>query len=716
MLTPVLLPLKFDAPLTYEADEKLLPGTLVEVPLGKRKVIGCVWDGVAGKVEKSKLKKISAVLRVEPLHDNLRKFIEWVANWTLASRGQVLKLVLRENEINFSAKPQRLLRLKTKPQDKQSATRLRVIKLLSDGFALPRAEIIREAGVSAGVLNTLLKNDVVEEIHAEQKPPPRLDPDAQHVALNERQKEIAEALRAQVKEQKFQTSLLHGATGSGKTEVYFEAVAEAIKQGKQALVLVPEIALTAQFLERFIQRFGAPPAEWHSQISQSKRARLWHQIARGEAQVIVGARSALFLPYKSLGLIVVDEEHEQAYRQEDHVLYHARDMAIVRARIENCPALLCSATPSLESWANAQTGRYKKFTLPERFGEKALPEISSIDLRAQKMKSLEWLSKPLKEEMGETLARGEQVLLFLNRRGYAPLTLCRTCGYRLGCPQCAVYLVEHKRSGRLHCHHCGYQQKMPDACLSCGSEKNFASVGLGVERIADDVRAAFPQAHLLTLSSDMVGGMKQLRQEIDRIANHEVDIIIGTQLVAKGHNFPGLTLVGVIDGDFSLGSGDLRAGERTFQMLHQVIGRAGRGEKLGRALVQTHAPEHPVLKTLLASDQNAFYEAESAQRKTAQLPPFGRLAAFIISARDAHEALSYAKAFLTAAPKTKDVKILGPAEAPLFKLQGNYRYRLLAKAPRDVDLQAFVKSWLLRAPPIKASLRCIVDIDPYNFM
>ena len=715
-LVPVLLPLKFDQLLTYEANEALPPGALVEVPLGKRKVIGCVWDGAADKIDKSKIKPISTVLPIEPLQKNLRDFVEWVAGWTLSPRGQVLKLVLRENEINFEAKPQKLLRLSNNPAGKQTLPRARVVDLLSDGFARMRAEILRETGVSAGVLTTLLKLDVLEEVVAEQKPPQPLNPDAQDVALNKKQKEIADDLRAQVNDKKFAASLLHGATGSGKTEVYFEAVAEAIRQGKQALVLVPEIALTAQFLERFARRFGGAPAEWHSQISQSKRARLWHQIARGEAQVVVGARSALFLPYKNLGLIVVDEEHEQAYRQEDHVLYHARDMAVKRANIEKCPVILASATPSLESWSNAESGRYKKFSLPERYNEKALPIISSIDLRAHKMKALEWLSPPLKKEIEETLARNEQVLLFLNRRGYAPLTLCRACGFRIACPQCAAYLVEHKRSGRLQCHHCGHHQKIPEACPSCGNKESFASVGLGVERLTDDARAAFPNARTLTLSSDLAGGMKQLRGEIDRIANHEVDLIIGTQLVAKGHNFPGLTLVGVIDGDFSLGSGDPRAGERTFQVLHQVIGRAGRGKNPGFALVQTHAPDHPVLQALLAGDQAAFYEAESAQRKTAGLPPFGRLAAFIISARDQHEALRYAKALAACAPRAEGVKILGPAEAPLSKLKGLYRYRLLAKAPRDFNLQAFVKAWFLSAPQISGSLRCTVDMDPYNFM
>ncbi len=716
VLVSVLLPLALNEPLTYEAERSLPPGTLVQVPLAKRKVIGCVWDGAPGKVDKAKLKSVSAILDFEPLQKNLRDFVEWVARWSVSPRGQVLKLVLRESEILHRPKQQKLIRFVHKDIDCASPARARVFDVMHDNFARPRAELMREAGVSAGVIATLLKLGCLEEVTVAAKAPPPLDPDAQAVILNDKQSEIAAAFRAQVQEKKFQASLLHGATGSGKTEVYFEAVAEAIKLGKQALVLVPEIALTAQFLERFAKRFGAPPAEWHSQISLSKRARLWRQIAQGSAQVIVGARSALFLPYRDLGLVVVDEEHEQAYRQEDHVAYHARDMAVVRARIEKCPAVLCSATPSLESWANAESGRYRKFTLAERYGEKALPQIAIADLRHERRKSFEWLSPLLKQDIENALADNEQVLLFLNRRGYAPLTLCRACGFRIACPKCATYLVEHKRSGRLHCHHCGYHRGMPEHCPSCGATENLASVGLGIERVRDDIRAAFPKARVLTLSSDLAGSMKQLRKEIDRIAAHEVDIVIGTQLVAKGHNFPGLTLVGVIDGDFSLGSGDPRAGERTFQVLHQVIGRAGRGEKPGRALIQTHAPEHAVLKALVENDQNAFYEAEAAQRKAAALPPFGRLAAFIISAREAPQAMAYAKALLQAAPQTKDVKILGPAEAPLSRLKGRYRYRLLLKAPREFDVQAYVKAWLARMPKPKGSLRCVVDIDPYSFM
>lgn len=711
----VLLPLNFDALLTYETEQELAPGTLVEVPLGTKQVIGCVWGGANEPASIEKVKPVIAVLPLPPLSANLRGFIDWVAHWTFSRKGQVLKLGLRESELRHQAAPLRRLRLRQMPEQQSSAPRQRVIDLLKDGYARQRADILREAGVSAGVLKTLLQQGMLEEVHVEARDPPKLAPGTHTPRLNEAQQKVAGAFRELVRQETFSPCLLHGVTGSGKTEVYFEAVAEAVRQGKQALVLVPEISLTAQFLERFTNRFGAPPAEWHSQISLGKRARLWRQVQSGEAQVVVGARSSLFLPFHKLGVIIVDEEHEQAYRQQDHVLYHARDMAVVRARIEKCPVLLCSATPSLESWANASQGRYKKFELPERYGARRLPQIEALDLRPFNLKSGEWLSPPLQAELRRILEEGEQSLLFLNRRGYAPLTLCRSCGYRIACPQCAAYLVEHKRRARLQCHHCGFSQGLPEACPSCGKEGSFASVGLGIERVTEDVKTAFPEARVLALSSDLTGGITDLRAELERIAEHKVDIVIGTQLVAKGHNFPGLTFVGVVDGDFSLGSGDPRAGERTFQVLHQVIGRAGRGEKNSRAFVQTAAPEHAVLRALLRNDQEAFYGAEAEQRRAANLPPFARLAALIVSDKDSAKAFSHARALAAAAPSAKEVRVLGPAEAPLARLRGRSRYRLLVKAPRDFDLQAYLREWLSRAPRIKGSLRCVVDIDPYNF-
>jgi primosomal protein N' (replication factor Y) len=511
-------------------------------------------------------------------------------------------------------------------------------------------------------------------------------------------------------------TLLEGVTGSGKTEVYFEAVAEAVRQGRQALILMPEIALTAQFLDRFAARFGVSPATWHSGVTGRKRERLYAGIASGEVKVVAGARSALFLPYADLGLIVVDEEHETAYKQDDGVHYHARDMAVVRGRIENATVVLASATPSIESRVNVQRGRYRYVQLPERFGGRQMPQIRAVDLRRETIPKGRWLSPTLNLSIEDTLGRGEQVLLFLNRRGYAPLTLCRACAHRYECPNCSAWLVEHRFRRSLVCHHCGHVERTPQACISCGSLDSLVSCGPGVERIAEEVAEIFPDKRCIVLSSDMPGGTERLRSELAAIAAGEFDIVIGTQLVAKGHNFPLMTLVGVLDADIGLTSGDPRAAERTFQLLQQVTGRAGRGEKPGRALVQTWQPDHPVIAALVSGDTERFYEEETRVREMAGLPPFGRLASLIVSAVEREAAEAHARAMAKVAEPPAGVTVLGPAEAPLALIRGRYRYRLLVKTDREVDLQAYLREWLARCPKVRGNTRVAIDVDPQSFL
>ena len=510
--------------------------------------------------------------------------------------------------------------------------------------------------------------------------------------------------------------LLEGVTGSGKTEVYFEAVAEAVRHDRQALILMPEIALTGQFLDRFAQRFGTRPAAWHSGVSGRRRERLFAGIADGEVKVVAGARSALFLPYRHLGLIVVDEEHEAAYKQEDGVHYHARDMAVVRGRLERCPVVLASATPAIETRVNAERGRYARLDLPERFGGRSLPHIRAVDLKGEAMVPGRWLSPTLVLAMEDALARGEQTLLFLNRRGYAPLTLCRACAHRYECPNCSAWLVEHRFRRALVCHHCGHVERRPEACVACGAVHSLVSCGPGVERIAEEVATLFPDKRSIVLSSDFPGGAERLRQELAAVADGAFDIVIGTQLVAKGHNFPGLTLVGVLDADIGLTSGDPRASERTFQLLQQVAGRAGRGIGLGRALVQTYQPEHPVIAALVSGDAERFYREETAARRAAGLPPFGRLAALVVSAAERDKAEDHARAMARAAEAPDGIVLLGPAEAPLALIRGRYRFRLLVKTGRDIDLQAYLRAWLERAPKPRGSVRVAIDVDPQSFL
>ncbi|MFZ1108906.1 MAG: primosomal protein N', partial [Rhodomicrobium sp.] len=547
--------------------------------------------------------------------------------------------------------------------------------------------------------------------------PPFPRPDFAFASLTEPQTAAAALLCERIVEGGYSTTLLDGVTGSGKTEVYFEAVAEALRRGQgQALILLPEIALTTQFLERFEARFGCRPAEWHSAVSPKERARTWRGVAEGEVRVVCGARSALFLPFADLGLIVVDEEHDSSFKQDDRVIYQARDMAVVRASLGKIPIVLSSATPSVESIVNVKRGRYGHAVLPARFSGNSLPDVEAVDLKAAPPEKGAWIGPPVVEAVNGALGRGEQALLFLNRRGYAPLTLCRACGHRFACPQCTAYLVEHRLRGRLICHHCGFALPFPKSCPACHREGLLTASGPGVERVMEEARNRWPAARMIVLSSDLVQTAAQLRELLTRITEGGADIVVGTQLVSKGHNFPKLSFVGVVDGDLSLATADPRAGERTFQLLHQVTGRAGRFGAPGRGLIQTHFPDHPVMRALVTGDRKAFYEAEIAMREEAGLPPFGRLAGMIVSAGTRPEAESYARALALAAPDAPLISVLGPVEAPLAIIRARHRQRLLVKAAREADLQGYLREWLSRAPAARGSLSLHVDVDPYSFL
>jgi primosomal protein N' (replication factor Y) (superfamily II helicase) len=458
------------------------------------------------------------------------------------------------------------------------------------------------------------------------------------------------------------------------------------------------------------------PAEWHSEISPRKRARTWAAIAAGEVSAVVGARSALFLPYADLGLIVVDEEQDTAYKQEDGARYNARDMAVVRARIADIPVVLASATPSVETEVNARRGRYRRLSLPERFGGQSLPAIEAIDLTREGPPRGRFIAPRLVEDVRRALEQNEQALLFLNRRGYAPLTLCRACGYRFACPNCDAWLVDHRFRRRLVCHHCGFAMPAPDACPHCAATQSFVACGPGVERLEEEVAGLFPDARVLVLSSDLVASIERMREELKSVVDGHVDIVIGTQVVAKGHHFPKLNLVGVVDADLGLANGDPRAAERTFQLLHQVAGRAGRAAGQGRGLLQTHQPDHPVMRALVAQDRDAAYAAEIAARERSGYPPFGRLASLVISGGDRLMAESFARRLAAAAPRADEVRILGPAEAPLAVVRGRYRFRILVKSPRAFDLSGFLRGWLTAAPKIKGNLKLEIDVDPQSFL
>jgi primosomal protein N' (replication factor Y) len=664
----------------------------------------------------NRLKDVDEKLDIPPLKAELRQFVDWVSTYTLASRGIVLRMALRMGEHLGPARERVGVRLVGPEPTRMTAARARVLKLFADGLTRSKGEAAQEAGVSAGVVNGLIDEGTLETVVSPPEPLVSLpDPDFRQPEFSLAQLAAADALRTTIDQAGYTVTLLDGVTGSGKTEVYFEAVAENIRRKRQTLILMPEIALTAQFLDRFSKRFGVRPAEWHSQLSPRKRARTWSAVGANEASVVVGARSALFLPYADLGLIVVDEEHDPAYKQEDGAHYHARDMAVVRGSIAKIPVVLASATPSVESEVNARRGRYRHIHLPERFGGAHLPSIEAIDMRREGPVRGRFISPRLAEAVAVSLSRREQALLFLNRRGYAPLTLCRACGFRLQCPNCAAWLVDHRFKRRLVCHHCGFSMPPPAECSNCHAADSFAAVGPGVERLEQEASELFPQARILVLSSDLVESVERLRQELDDVAEGRFDIIVGTQLVAKGHHFPKLNVVGIVDADLGLGNGDPRAAERTFQLLHQVVGRAGREEGRGLGYLQTHQPEHPVMRALISGDRDAFYKNEIEQRERTSYPPFGRLASLVITANDRNTAEAYGRTLANAAPKDEHVRVLGPAEAPIAVVRGRHRFRLLVKSPRPFDLSVYLRDWLAHAPKPRGNVRLEVDVDPQSF-
>ena len=726
----VMLPLPLAEPLDYLAPEGIAtpePGSFVRVALGSRQVFGVVWEGEGGEgLPLDRLKSILEILPAPPLRPEMRRFIDRVATYTLSPPGMVLKMAMSIEEALLPRAPRRVCVMtadgltaleSADAETKLTAARRRVLQALRDEGACAATELARRAGCTAGVVRGLIAGGLVAEDFVSGEPAAEPTPDwrADGPALSCDQERAAERLVARVHEAGFSVTVLDGVTGSGKTETYFAAIAAALAAGRQVLVLLPEIALGAQWLERFKRRFGTLPAEWHSDISQSARRDTWRAVASGKTRIVVGARSALFLPFPELGLIIVDEEHDASYKQEDGVCYQARDMAVLRASIAEIPIVLVSATPSLETVVNVARGRYERVHLPRRHAEASLPAIELVDMRGHRVESGRFLSPPLVVALGKTLDAGEQALLFLNRRGYAPLTLCRACGHRFQCPNCTAWLVEHRFTARLVCHHCGYTAPLPALCPECLATGALVPCGPGVERLQEEVAARFPEARTGLMVSDLLQGPRAAAELAQAMVEHRYDVLIGTQIVAKGHHFPMLTLVGVVDADLGLVGGDLRATERTYQLLQQVAGRAGRAERPGRVLIQTYMPEQPVMRALGAGDRDRFLEAEAAARRDAGLPPFGRLAALIVSAGDAEAADFAARALARAAPQLPGIAVLGPAAAPLAILRGRHRRRFLVKAERGTNLQAALRDWLGRVR-VAGSVRVQVDIDPYSFL
>ena len=717
----VLTTQPLDRILDYKAPEGgCFLGAFVEVPLGPRKVLGVVWGAGDGDFAASKLRSVIRVLDVAPMREEMRNFLMRAGSYTLTPMNAMLRLATRAPGLGDPPSMRKVYRRGQAEPDRMTDARARVIDFLSEygDLSFTLKELSELSGVSSSVVKGLVKQDVVlEEDSPRDTPFPRLDPSLPGKELTDLQAAGATALGEAVRSRAYGTTLLRGVTGSGKTEVYLEAVVACIKSGRQALVLLPEIALTSEFLTRVEARFGTRPAEWHSGATMTERRRIWRMVGQGQADLVIGARSALFLPYRDLGLIVVDEEHDTSYKQEDGVLYNARDMAVLRASICGAHVVLASATPSLESWANAEAGKYARIDLPSRFGPAVLPQMRALDMRGEALPAGRWISPSLKQAVEARIEKGEQALLFLNRRGYAPVTLCRACGHQVGCDQCEARMVEHRFLKRLMCHQCGETTPIPEACPACGAEGRLAPVGPGVERLAEEAAALFPEARQAVLSSDLFGSARALKAAIEAIAEGETDLIIGTQLVAKGHNFPRLTLVGVIDADLGLQGSDLRAAERTFQLMRQVAGRAGRSTAQGEALLQTFQPQHPVITAILSGDEEGFWQAEAREREAAGVPPYGRMAGIILSGPDVAEVFDAGNALARNTKPLQQVgaQVFGPAPAPIARVRGRHRVRLLVKAGKGVALQNAIAKWI--APlKLRGEMRIAVDIDPQSFL
>lgn len=722
MIVGVLLPLPFNEPFDYQIDDDAQLGEIVRVPFGREVQVGVVWKkGKSCGLDDSKIKPVMERFSFPPLHVELLRFVEFVAAYNMAFTGLVLRMILSVRQVFDAPKMSVLYELSGKTLAeaglKNSDARWRVMDFLKT-MPFNRQEIAAGAGVGQSVIRALIDAGVLRSVLIEnkrqfQKPVP----DYQKVKLTCEQQNAADELVRKVG-YGFRVTLLNGVTGSGKTEVYFEAVAEAFRQGKQVLILVPEIGLTSQWLGRFEKRFGVKPAKWHSALGNNERVDTWKAVCQGEARIVIGARSALFLPYADLGLIVVDESHDQSFKQEDVVNYQGRDMAVMRAKFEQIPVVLSTATPDLETVANVESGKYDELRLTSRYAEAVLPDIRIIDLKSDKpirgSWGVSWLAPALVEQIKNNFEEGGQTILFLNRRGYAPLIVCRDCGHRIQCPNCTAWLTEHRGAGRLVCHHCGYMIPIPKECPECHSESGLTACGPGVERVAEEVKCRFPTARVKVLSSDITTNFKEVSEVIREMEDGKVDILIGTQILAKGHHFPELTLVGIVDADLGLTGSDLRASERTFQLLSQVSGRAGRGEKKGTVYLQTLYPENAVLQALVANDAERFLTLEKKMRRVLKMPPYGRLASVIVSGAKREDAEKTAILLGQAAFNGAEITTLGPAPAPIFMLRGKYRYRLLLKTGKNVKIQDILREWLKRVK-VPGTIRVEVDIDPYSF-
>ena len=721
--------------LIEENINEISPGQIVLAPFRQRKVVGIIVSEGSKTVSKSKLKNVIDIYELDPIPLPTIDLISFLANWNCVYKGLVLKMVLSPLEAIISPQYNKVYKYNLEDglsidsidnKKLRSKRKLVLDALVNSDKEVYETSLIQDIGVSKTILKDMVnKNLIVEKLI-------KIKPDfsknfiksndikkENDKPLNEHQKNAVDKINKSIKKNEADCFLLDGVPGSGKTETYFETVQTCLDERKQVLILLPEIALTPDWQKRFYNKFNFNPLVWHSDISKKKRKEIWLSALSGTAGVIVGARSALMIPISKLGLIVVDEEHEPAFKQEENVRYNARDMAVYRAKRSSATIVLASATPSLETFYNMRMGKYIHLTLPKRATGADMPDIKLLDLKLHPPQKGNWISPLLINQIQDKLLKKEQTLLFLNRRGYAPLRVCNSCGNKVKCINCETWLVEHRLDNLLTCHHCGYSKHISNICEVCGNKDQMKSCGPGVERIEEEVQRLFPEAKSITLSSDTMKNQNLLTNAIEQIKNSEVDIIIGTQMVAKGHDFPKLKLVGIIDGDIGLSGGDLRASERSFQLLQQVAGRSGRHtagtNDKGLVYLQTFDTENPIIKAIAQNNRDDFFEKELISRKNANMPPYGRLAAIILSSKFESNLDSFSSDISRLAPSFKNVKIFGPAPAPMYFLRGKYRRRFLIKSDKTVNIQKVLIDWTKKINK-PSNINLTIDIDPFSFM
>lgn len=652
----ILLPLPFDEPFTYRAkDFALAVGDVVKVPFRKKELWGLVvgLDAILSeKIDEKKVKEILAKNEQIKFSAKLIEFVTWIASYNMAPKGLVLKAFIGILNADKTKNPKFIAKVQ---------------EVIAAQFSLKK--------------------------------------------LSEKQQKVADEISDEINKHQHAVHLIDGVTGSGKTEIYFDIIAKVLqKKTGQILILLPEIALTSQLLSRFEKQFGFAPALWHSKISPKEKREIFYGIIAGSVRVLIGARSSLLLPFNNLQLIVVDEEHDASFKQEDVFNFHARDMAILKGKLENFPVILSSATPALETYSHAISGKYRYFALEEKFNEQN-SDIKLIDLRREKLPKDRFISQDLEKALVENFLQEKQSLLFLNRRGYAPVTLCKSCGQKVNCPNCSSYLTLHKNLHKLVCHYCGESERASNDCVLCGAKDSLRNIGAGVEKIKEEIEQLLPQARTALVTSDNVTNFKEADELVKKITNHEIDIIIGTQIIAKGYDFPDLTLVGVVDADSGFYSSELRASERSYQLLKQVIGRAGRHKHQGKVFIQTYNPENFIFEKLIKGDKKNFYDYEMKNRQNLAMPPFTKMAAFVISDFAEKTALGFAKKLVSSFPFNDSVEVFGPAPLPLFKFKNRFHYRVFLKVEKKVNLQKLIAD-VMKNIDLANSTKVRIDIDP----